>query len=144
MARRPAHRWLITMLVAAVSFQLHAQIPVPYERLLNVAKEPQNYLIYGGDYFSSRYSQLTQLTPANVKNLNLGWVYQSPVAGSWEPTPIVADGIMYLTQRPNDVIALVATTGRAFWTYRYNNAPQLNVCCGSNNRGLAILGDALQ
>ena len=128
---------------ALASWQVQAQVPVPAERLLNSAKEPQNYLIYGGDYFSSRYSGLTQLTPANVKNIGLAWVYQSPVSGSWQPTPIVADGIMYLTQRPNDVIALDAATGRVFWTYRYNNGPDLQVCCGSNNRGLAILGDAL-
>ena len=134
---------LVLTLAALASFTLQAQVPVPPERLLNTAKEPQNYLIYGGDYFSSRHSQLTQVTPANVKNLSLAWVYQSPVAGSWQPTPIVADGIMYLTQRPNDVIALDAVTGRVFWTYRYNNAPDLLVCCGSNNRGLAILGDAL-
>ena len=50
---------------------------------------------------------------------------------------------MYLTQRPNDVIALDATTGRVFWMYRHNNANDLGVCCGSNNRGLAILGDTL-
>jgi alcohol dehydrogenase (cytochrome c) len=142
MLRRFSYGFLLTFAVLA-SLRLHAQVPVPYERLLNAAKEPQNYLIYGGDYFSNRHSQLTQVTPANVKNLSLAWVYQSPVSGSWQPTPIVADGIMYLTQRPNDVIALDAVTGRVFWTYRYNNAPDLLVCCGSNNRGLAILGDAL-
>ena len=78
-----------------------------------------------------------------MKNLNLAWAYQSPNTGSWQPTPLVVDGIMYLTQRPNDVIALDAVTGRVFWIYRYNNSADLAVCCGSNNRGLAILGDTL-
>ena len=50
---------------------------------------------------------------------------------------------MYITQRPNDVVALDAVTGRAFWTYHYNNANEIGVCCGANNRGLAILGDTL-
>ena len=59
---------LVLTLAALASFTLQAQVPVPPERLLNSAKEPQNYLIYGGDYFSSRYSQLTQVTPANVKS----------------------------------------------------------------------------
>jgi alcohol dehydrogenase (cytochrome c) len=90
-----------------------------------------------------RYSRLTQITPANVKNLNLAWVYQSATAGSWQATPLVVDGIMYVTQRPNDVVALDATTGRVFWIYHYNNAAELKVCCGANNRGLAILGDTL-
>ena len=50
---------------------------------------------------------------------------------------------MYLTQRPNDVVALDATTGRVFWIYRYTPAPDRIVCCGANNRGVAILGDTL-
>ena len=65
------------------------------------------------------------------------------MAGNWQTTPLVVDGIMYLTQRPNDVVALDAATGRAFWIYRYTPAPDRIVCCGANNRGLAILGDTL-
>ena len=139
------HRILLAaslVLVATASLRLGAQAPVTYERLLNAAKEPQNYLTYGGDYFSTRYSTLTQITPANVKNLNLAWVYQASVTGSWQPTPLVVDGIMYLTQRPNDVVALDATTGRVFWIYRYTNETVI-ACCGSNNRGVAILGELL-
>ncbi len=122
---------------------MNAQNPVTYERLANAAKEPQNYLMYGGDYFSNRFSPLTQITPANAKNLSLSWVYQSAVSGSWESTPLVVDGIMYVTQRPNDVVALDAVTGRVFWIYHYNNDPKVTVCCGANNRGVAILGDTL-
>ncbi len=129
-------------LAAAAPLRIGAQSPVTYERLLNAAKEPQNYLTYGGDYFSTRYSTLTQITPANVKNLNLEWVYQAAVTGSWQPTPLVVDGIMYLTQRPNDVIAMDATSGRVFWTYRHTNEAVI-ACCGSNNRGVAILGELL-
>src|SRR5436190_14271629 len=143
MPRHLSRALLIATLVGVVSFQLKAQTPVPPERLLNAAKEPQNWLTYGGDYFSNHYSPLTQLTPANVKGLALAWAYQSPNSGSWEMTPLVADGVMYVTQRPNDVVALDAATGRAFWMYRYNHANQIGVCCGANNRGLAILGDTL-
>ena len=56
---------------------------------------------------------------------------------------MVVDGIMYLTQRPNDVIALDAKTGRMFWLYRYTNSGRQQVCCGAQNRGVAILGDML-
>ncbi len=139
------HRILLAAslaLVATATLPLGAQAPVTYERLLNAAKEPQNYLTYGGDYFSARYSSLSQITPENVKNLNLAWVYQASVTGSWQPTPLVVDGIMYLTQRPNDVVALDATTGRVFWIYRYTNETVI-ACCGSNNRGVAILGELL-
>ena len=113
------------------------------QRLAAAANEPQNWLTYSGNYSSTRYSPLDQITPANVKNLKLQWVYQAPVAGNWQTTPLVVDGIMYLTQRLNDVVALDATTGRAFWIYRYTPAQDRIVCCGANNRGLAILGDTL-
>lgn len=120
-----------------------AQGVVAYERLLNAAKEPRNWLMYGGNYQSHRYSELSQITPANAGKLNLAWVYQSAAAGSWEATPLVVDGIMYLTQRPNDVVAMDAATGRVFWIYHYRNAPEVKVCCGANNRGLAILDGVL-
>ena len=134
---------VVAAFLSLAELGLQAQIPVAPDRLLNAPKEPQNWLLYGGDYSSNRYSGLTQITPANVKNLNMTWTYQSPTSGSWQATPLVADGIMYLTQRPNDVVALDAVTGRVFWMYRYNNASEIGVCCGANNRGLAILGDTL-
>jgi alcohol dehydrogenase (cytochrome c) len=135
--------FILVVFCATLMVRLPAQSSVTYQRLLSAAKEPHNWLTYGGDYFSHRYSALTQITPANAKSLNLAWVFQSPLAGSWQATPLVVDGIMYLTQRPNDVVALDAATGRAFWVYRYNNAPDQVVCCGSNNRGVAILGETL-
>ena len=143
MARYSSRVRVVFVLLALASLILEAQIEVGSERLLNASKQPQNWMIYGGDYFSNRYSVLTQITPANVKNLALAWAYQSPTTGSWEATPLVVDGIMYLTQRPNDVVALDAVTGRAFWMYRYDNATEISVCCGANNRGLAILGNTL-
>src|SRR5438045_7840770 len=100
-------------------------------------------MIYSGGYFSNRYSPLAQITPANAKNLELKWMYQAAVAGAWQTTPLVVDGVMYLTQRPNDVVALDARTGRVFWIYRHQLDPTQIVCCGANNRGLAILGDTL-
>jgi len=134
-------RYLGMALLAAGS--LAAQNTVTPQRLLEASKEPGNWLTYSGDYSSHRYSGLAKITPANVKGLGLAWVYQSPVAGSWEATPLVVDGVMYITQRPNDVVALDAATGRVFWSYRYNNLEDPRVCCGANNRGLGVLGDTL-
>ncbi len=68
---------------------------------------------------SQRYSTLTQITPANVKNLELQWVFQARSLEKFEATPLVVDGIMYTVQAPNDVVALDAVTGRVFWTYPY-------------------------
>ena len=131
----------VAVLLCLVSLRLHGQVTA--QRLTNAANEPQNWLTYSGGYFSQRYSQLDHITPANVKNLKLQWVYQAPVAGNWQTTPLVVDGMMYITQRLNDVVALDAATGRAFWIYRYTPDPDRIVCCGANNRGVAILGDTL-
>ncbi len=131
----------IAALIGAAPVHAHAQVTP--QRLQAAASEPQNWLTYSGGYQSQRYSTLDQITPANVKNLKLQWVYQAPVAGNWQTTPLVVDGVMYLTQRLNDVVALDATTGRAFWMYRYTPAQDRIVCCGANNRGLAILGNTL-
>ncbi|HEU4937239.1 MAG TPA: PQQ-binding-like beta-propeller repeat protein, partial [Vicinamibacterales bacterium] len=78
-----------------------------------------------------------------MKSLELKWLLQNQVAGPWESVPLVVDGIMYLTQRPNDVVALDAKTGRIFWIYKYVGATDYKVCCGANNRGLAMLGNTL-
>src|SRR5262249_4038197 len=62
---------------------------------------------------------------------------------SFSATPLVVDGIMYLTQAPNDIVALDARTGRVFWMYRYTPTPGQVCCRGRVNRGVAILGDTL-
>ena len=131
---------LAGMLVGALAAGASAQ-DVSFERLRQAAQAPADWLTYSGSYFSQRYSELDQVTSANVGDLQLQWVYQTPVFGPWQSTPLVADGVMYLTQRPNDVIALDARTGRVFWVYSYPTAPDHRACCGSNNRGVAILGD---
>ncbi len=115
---------------------------VPYERLLDAAQTPADWLTYSGNYSSQRYSELDQVTPDNVGDLQLEWVYQSPVSGPWEASPIVVDGVMYLTQRPNDILALDARSGRVFWVYEYPTSEH-TACCGANNRGVAILDGRL-
>ena len=129
------------VLLALTNAGLHAQ--VSYDRLRRAEQEPHNWLTYSGNYSSNRYSELVQISPANARNLEQKWVYQTQTLGPWQATPLVVDGIMYVTQRPNDVVALDARTGRAFWIYRYPTPPGQKACCGSNNRGVAILGDTL-
>jgi alcohol dehydrogenase (cytochrome c) len=121
----------------------HAQVNVPFERILKSADDPGNWLTYGGNYFGQRYSTLNQITPDNVKNLKPAWVYQSKEAGKWEVTPIVVDGVLYITERPNVVSAIDGRTGRLIWMYRRPMAEGVPGCCGPVNRGLAVLGDAL-
>jgi alcohol dehydrogenase (cytochrome c) len=129
-----------TALVAAV---LHLNAQVTHERLLGAGKDPRNWLMYSGDYSSRRYTELNQITTGNVASLEQKWIFQGSVVGPWQATPLVVDGIMYVTQRPNDVVALDAKTGRAFWIYRHAVPDDQAACCGANNRGLAISGDTL-
>jgi alcohol dehydrogenase (cytochrome c) len=131
----------VAVLLLAASYRLDAQ--VTSDRILRAADEPQNWLTYSGGYSSQRYSLLKQIDTSNAKNLELKWMVQNQVFGPWETSPLVVDGIMYLTQRPNDVMAVDAKTGRMFWLYRYTNSGRQQVCCGAQNRGVAMLGDTL-
>ncbi len=116
---------------------------VTYERLLKADQEPGNWLMYSGNYFSHRFSKLDQINASNVQRLRPKWIYQMRVRHKVETTPLVVDGIMYLTRPPNDVVALETETGRVLWSYNYKAPERVYVCCGQVNRGLAILGDRL-
>jgi alcohol dehydrogenase (cytochrome c) len=116
---------------------------VSFDRILAAGNEPQNWLTYSGSTMSQRYSTLAQITPANVKSLELRWMFQARSLEKYEATPLVVDGILYTVQAPNSVVALDAVTGRVFWTYAYVPAWAARPCCGAVNRGLAILGDTL-
>lgn len=133
-------RRIVLLLLVFVS-SLYAQ--VSNQRLLRAADEPQNWMTYSGTYAGQRYSTLRQITPANVKSLEQKWIFQAESLEKFETTPLVVDGIMYITQAPSDALALDAKTGRVFWIYRYIPSPDARPCCGSVNRGLAMLGDTL-
>ena len=120
-----------------------AQAQVTYERLLNADAEPHNWLTYSGGYDSLRHTALDEITLMNADDLELKWVHLANSLQVFETTPLVVDGIMYLTEAPNTVVALDAKLGRVFWQYTYEPSSDARPCCGSVNRGLAILGDTL-
>src|SRR6266404_5712753 len=130
----------LVLLVASI-IALHAQ--VTHDRLLNAAKEPQNWLTYSGGFAGQRYSTLSQITPENVKDLTLQRAFQQRSTEKFEATPLVVDGVMYLTQAPNDIVAMDAATGELKWIYSYSPAREARPCCGRVNRGVAILGNTL-
>jgi alcohol dehydrogenase (cytochrome c) len=142
MSRRHLLRWSVAVLTIALSVPLVAQ-QVTSTRIERAAAEPQNWLTYNGGYFSQRYSPLTEITATNVGNLELKWMVQNQVFGAWQSNPVVVDGIMYVTERPNDIMAIDARTGAVYWLYRYTVSDKARVCCGANNRGVAILGDTV-
>src|SRR6188508_1760087 len=116
--------------------------PVPFERILRSNQEPQNWLTYSGNLNSQRHSPLTQISPANARDLTLKWVFQSRSLEKHEVTPLVVDGVMYTVQSPNDVLALDAATGKTIWQYSHKPAEGVRTPW-KLSRGLAILGDKL-
>jgi alcohol dehydrogenase (cytochrome c) len=125
------------------STPLGASLPITYERLLKADQEPGNWLMYSGTYHGWRFSKLNQITPQNVKNLRVKWLFQGRHNEKFETTPLVVDGIMYLTRPENAIYALDVVTGRQLWMYEHRNPERTFNCCGRVNRGLAILGTTL-
>lgn len=102
---------------------------------------PGDWLMYSGNYQSHRFSPLAQITPANAAKLQLKWAFQRPVTEKVEATPVVVDGVMYVTFPPNDVYALNAETGDVYWEYRRKLPTKIPACCGQVNRGVAVSGN---
>lgn len=115
---------------------------VPYERILNAAKEPGSWLTYSGNYSGHRYSPLAEITPANVSKMRVRWAYQFALSRT-QVSPVVADGVMYITA-PNTASALDLRTGRTLWTWsRPIPSDYQSIGFGRVNRGPAILDDRL-
>lgn len=129
------------LLMTALSAAAFAQ--VPYSRLLKADSEPGNWLTYSRTFDGQRFSPLKQITPLNVGKLKPLWVYQIDSLDHFEATPIVVDGVMYLTEPPDSVSALDARTGRRLWRYTRPVPSDIRPCCGRVNRGVAILDDTL-
>ena len=116
---------------------------VPYQRIVESAKEPQNWLTFWGDYKGVRHRTLDQINTANVKSLKLEWMFQVPVGGRFETVPLVVDGVMYFTAPDGYAFAADARTGRQLWRYHYRIPKDALLVNGSINRGFAMLGDKL-
>ena len=133
---------LAAFLLLAVAFHPATTCgQVTADRLLNAAKEPQNWLTYSGDYTGRRYSALDQIQTANAAKLVPQWAYQTMAEGKFETTPLVVDGILYATGQDDRAFALDARTGRPIWQYQRALPADIRPCCGRVNRGVAILGD---
>ena len=117
--------------------------PVTWERLVSAADEPQNWLMYNGTLDSKRFSSLDQIDRGNVDDLELKWAHHIPQLDRAETTPLVVDGVMFITESPSNVVAVDAVTGRPFWRYDHPLPDDLRICCGRNNRGVAILDETL-
>jgi len=115
---------------------------VPYERIVGASAQPESWLTYSGDYQSRRFSTLSQINKSNVNRLKVAWMYQIKAHHKFETSPLVFDGIMYISEPPSDVTAIDLRTGRPIWSFR-RSVPPVPVCCGQVNRGVAALDDQL-
>ena len=133
---------MIVLLIAAGRATMSAQ--VPYPRIAAADRTPSDWLTYSGNYQSHRFSSLTQINRQNVSQLRPAWIYQVRRTGIVETSPIVADGVMYITEPPSTVTALDVRTGRPLWTYT-PAIPTDVIVIGSPpvNRGVAILDDTV-
>lgn len=119
---------------------------VTSERLVRARSEPQNWLTYYGTYDGQRYSALDEINTGNVKSLRPAWVFQygdiglqaTPATYSFEATPIVVDGVMYVSGWDGLVWAFDAATGQLLWQYKHAIPIDTPLCCGNLNRGVAV------
>jgi alcohol dehydrogenase (cytochrome c) len=120
------------------------QIKVPAESILASSERPHEWLTYAGNYGGHRHSALSQISRKTVGDLRVAWIAQLRSADAWlEASPIVAGGLIFVTESPDGVVALDARTGQKVWQFRRPVPSNLQLCCGSVNRGAAILGDTL-
>ncbi len=114
---------------------------VTQDMLNRAAGDGNNFLHTNGNYEQTRYYPARQINVDNVKNLRPAWIFQTEIVESQETTPIVVNGIMYITTSFNHVYALNAKTGAQIWHYKHKMGPITTYCCGPNNRGVAAYGD---
>lgn len=102
-----------------------------------------DWVTYGHTLTGWRYSGLTQITAANIEHLAPSWVFQTHTVARMESTPLVRDGIMYVTGDSNHSWAIDLKSGKQIW-HSFREPPHpLDLCCGEVNRGFAISGDRL-
>ncbi len=118
-------------------------VRVPNQRLLAAGDDADNWLLYGRDYGNQRFSPLDQIHRGNVRNLVAAWNFQTGVPDGLHASPLVVDGVIYLSTAWNHVFAIDARTGAELWHYARRLPQELKYCCGPVNWGVAIRGDTL-
>jgi PQQ-dependent dehydrogenase (methanol/ethanol family) len=113
-----------------------------FDRLVNAAAEPHNWLMYWGNFQGTHYSPLKHIDAGNVRQLQLAWAFPMPGESVLEATPLVVDGVMYNTQ-PGAVVAIDARTGRQIWKYTRQQKVRSPYEINPFNRGAAVLGRRL-
>ena len=114
---------------------------VTQDMLSRADTDGNNFLHTNGNYEQTRYYPNKQINTSNVSSLAPAWIFQTEIVDTMETTPIVVNGVMYVTTSYNHVYALDAKTGEQIWHHKHKLGPITTYCCGPNNRGVAVTGD---
>ena len=149
---------LIGVLLGGTLFSPVDAGDMTFERALNARNEPQNWLLHHGNYEGHRFSRLTQINPGTVANLRVAFTVALGGLegggtrykfGNLEATPIVEDGMLYVTDGWGAVYAVDVSSGTK-GTFRWRFDPAVDkawagdvACCGVNNRGVALWQDKI-
>jgi alcohol dehydrogenase (cytochrome c) len=115
--------------------------PVSQQQLDNAAKDSSNFLATNGNYEQTRFYPNDQINRNNVAHLHPAWIFTTEVKESLETSPIIVNGVMYVTTSFSHVYAVDAKTGQQIWHFKPKLGPVTTFCCGPNNRGVAVYDD---
>lgn len=113
------------------------------QRIIEADREPQNWISHGRSYDEQRFSPLAEITDQSVGELGLSWFFDFPTQRGIEATPIVDNGVMFVTGSWSMVYAFNAVTGELLWQYDPEVPPSwaVHLCCDVVNRGVALWED---
>src|SRR5579859_4693264 len=141
---KPTHRLPRSMSKYAIALLCWAFSTQPLFAQENLAPENLDWRYHGKDFSNQRFQDVDQINPSNVAKLKPAWIFHTGVSDpnmSMEMTPIVIDGVMYITTGDDDVFALDAANGKQIWAYHPTDLPPLSslpICCNNDNRGVAV------
>jgi alcohol dehydrogenase (cytochrome c) len=115
--------------------------PVSQQQLNNAHKDGTNFLHTNANYEQTRFYPNAQINRGNVAHLHPAWIFSTEVKESLETSPIIVNGVMYVTTSYSQVYALDAKTGAEIWHYKPKLGAVTTFCCGPNNRGVAVYED---
>lgn len=135
--------WRTSLFVSAscVALALGVSGASANDKLVELSKSEQNWIMTGKNYHANNYSPNTQINTENVKQLRQAWSFSTGLLHGHEGTPLVVDGLMYVhTSFPNNTFALdLNDPGRIVWQHKPKQDPAARsvACCDLVNRGLA-------
>jgi glucose dehydrogenase len=127
--------------LATAAAQTATVTPVSQKQLDAAASDGTNFLATNGNYEQTRFYPNAQINRTNVGRLHPAWIFQTEVKESLETSPIVVNGVMYVTTSFSHVYALDAKTGAELWHFKPKLGPVTTFCCAPNKRGVAVHND---